>query len=332
MLLGICIICFAASCNNSSAPDITNIHLTISTERFDKDFFAMDTIKLENSLQILQKKYGEFLNDYLYNILGIAPQQDSVLKTLPLFINAYKPIQDSVDAHYKDIEKQFAIVESGLKYVQYYFPAYHLPKKIITFTGPVESYGNVLTSTGLAIGLQLYLGKDFPAYHTQYVEDIYPGYISRRFEPEYIPVNCMKNIISDMFVDSSNRLPLVQQMIEAGKRLYVLDHLLPETADTLLTGYTKQQLDGCEKNENLIWAYFVQNDLLFATDPSIIRDYMNDAPKTQALGDASPGFIGQFVGWKIVQKWMDENAKVSLQELMETSSKKIYAEAKYKPR
>ncbi len=332
MLFGLCIICFAISCNNSSAPDISDIQLSIPLERFDKDFFAIDTTRLENSLQNLQKKYGAFLNDYLYNILGIAPQQDSVLKTIPLFINAYKPIQDSVDAHFRDIEKQFAVVGRGLKYVHYYFPDYTLPKKIITFTGPVESYGNVLTSSGLAIGLQLYLGKNFPAYHTQYVEDIYPGYISRRFEPEYIPVNCMKNIINDMFVDSSNRLPLVQQMIEAGKRLYVLEHFLPETADTLITGYTKQQLDGCEKNENLIWAYFVQNDLLFATDPSIIRDYMNDAPKTQALGDASPGFIGQFVGWKIVQKWMDENTKVSLQELMETPAKKIYDEAKYKPR
>ncbi len=332
MLFGICIICLAVSCKNTSAPDVSGIKLTINTERFDKDFFAIDTSKLENSIQVLQKKYPEFLTDFLYNILGLAPQKDSVEKSVPLFLLAYKNIQDSVDAHYKDFEKQFAVVETGLKYVHYYFPDYVLPKNIITFTGPVESYGSVLTSSGLAIGLQLYLGKDFPAYHTEYIEDIYPAYISRRFEPGYIPVNCMKNIISDMFVDSSIRLPLVQQMIEAGKRLYVLDRLLPQTADTLKTGYTANELDGCEKNENLIWAYFVQNDLLFVTDPSIIRDYMNDAPKTQALGEASPGFIGQFVGWKIVEKWMDENAKTSLQDLMETPAKKIYDEAKYKPR
>jgi len=332
MLCGIYIICLVTSCKNSSAPDVSGIPLTITTERFDKDFFAIDTSNLENSIQFLQKKYPEFLNDFLYNILGLAPQKDSILQSVPFFLNAYKNIQDSVNAHYKNFEKQFAVVETGLKYVHYYFPEYALPKNIITFTGPVESYGNVLTSSGLAIGLQLYLGKDFPAYHTEYIEDIYPAYISRRFEPGYIPVNCMKNIISDMFVDSSNRLPLVQQMIEAGKRLYVLDHLLPNTADTLKTGYTANQLDGCEKNENLIWAYFVQNDLLFVTDPSIIRDYMNDAPKTQALGEASPGFIGQFVGWKIVEKWMNENEKISLQELMETPPKKIYDEAKYKPR
>ncbi len=33
-------------------------------------------------------------------------------------------------------------------------------------------------------------------------------------------------------------------MIEKGKRLYVLDKILPNTADTLKTGYTAAQLTG----------------------------------------------------------------------------------------
>jgi len=332
MLLGFSILCMLTACHNSTTPDVSAIKIQLPTERFDQDFFSLDTTNLALSLQHLQNKYPAFLNDFLYNILGLAPQKDSILKSVPQFLAAYKNIQDSVNSHYKDFEKQMAIVETGLKYMHYYFPDYTLPKNIITYTGPIESYGNVLTSSGLAVGLQLYLGRDFPAYHTEYIEDIYPAYISRRFEPGYIPVNCMKNLIGDLFIDSSSRLPLVQQMIEAGKRLYVLKHLLPQVSDTLLTGYTTSQLDGCNKNEGLIWAFFVQNDLLFVTDPSIIRDYMNDAPKTQALGDASPGFIGQFVGWKIVEKWMDAHAKTSLQDLMEIPAKQIYDQAKYKPR
>ena len=38
-------------------------------------------------------------------------------------------------------------------------------------------------------------------------------------------------------------------MVEAGKRLYLLDRFMPETADTLKTGYTKAQLKGCYENE-----------------------------------------------------------------------------------
>jgi hypothetical protein len=90
-------------------------------------------------------------------------------------------------------------------------------------------------------------------------------------------------------------------------------------------------LDGCYKNEENIWSYLVQNDLLYVTDPSIVKDYMNDAPKTQAFGDESPGFIGQFVGWRIVKKWMGKNDKVSLKQLMETNPKAVFEQAKYKP-
>ncbi len=94
---------------------------------------------------------------------------------------------------------------------------------------------------------------------------------------------------------------------------------------------TKSQLDGCYKNEEVIWSYFVQNDLLYVSDPSIIRDYMNDAPITQALGAESPGNIGQFVGWQIVKKWIGKNEKLTLQQLMETNPKTIFEQAKYKP-
>lgn len=325
------LLCFS-SCKTNTGPDVSQIQAPLHVQRFDLDLFSIDTLQMVASLQKLQQKYPSFLNDFLYNILGLPPVNDSVKNALPIFLSAYTAIEDSVKTHYPEIEQQFPLVQEGLKYVHFYFPDYHLPKNIITFTGPVESYGNVLTSSGLAVGLQLYLGKDFPAYHTQYIQDIYPAYISRRFEPAYIPVNCMKNIINDLFEDSSARLPLVEQMIEAGKRLYVLDKLLPQLADSLKSGYTQLQLDGCEKNENLIWAYFVQNDLLFVTDPSIIRDYMNDGPRTQNLGEASPGFIGQFVGWKIVLKWMDEHTTTTLTELMQMPAKKIYAEAKYKPK
>lgn len=90
-------------------------------------------------------------------------------------------------------------------------------------------------------------------------------------------------------------------MIEEGKRMYVLDHLLPETEDTVKTGYTAAQLKGCYGNEAAIWNYFIENNLLYANDPSQIRDYTNDAPRTEALGQDSPGNIGLFVGWQIVK-------------------------------
>ena len=50
-------------------------------------------------------------------------------------------------------------------------------------------------------------------------------------------------------------------MVEKGKRIYLIDKLMPDTPDTLKIGYTSKQLEGCIENEGLIWNYFVKNGL-----------------------------------------------------------------------
>jgi hypothetical protein len=303
-------------------------------QRFEKDFFSIDTTNIDQSLQQLNKKYPGFLQDFVFNILALPTHPDSAVavhRDITAFIRSYQPIEDSADKIFASMEPIQKEVKKGLQFVKHYFPAYHVPNKIVTFIGPINSYGNIITADALAVGLQLYMGSNYSLYQTEAGQELYPAYISRRFKPEYIPVNCIKNIVDDMYPDNSAGRPLIEQMIEAGKRLYLLDRLMPETADTLKTGYTQNQLEGSLKNEEFIWSFFVQNDLLFVTDPALTKDYMNEAPNTAALGTASPGFIGQFVGWRIVQKWMDKNEKVTLAELMQTNAKKIFTEAKYKP-
>jgi hypothetical protein len=323
-----------SSCNGKKIPDVSDIKVDLQMQRFDQDFFAIDTNHIDQSLQQLHNKYPGFLRDFIFNILALPPQPDStkaVEQQIISFLRSYKPLKDSADkvfANTTDVNKQ---VKRGLQFVKHYFPSYKIPNKLITFIGPINSYGNILTSDALAVGLQLYMGNNYSLYKSEAGQELYPAYISRRFQKEYIPVNCIKTIVDDMFPDNNAGRPLIEQMVQAGKRLYLLDQLLPEVEDTLKTGYTKNQLEGCFKNEEVIWSYFVQNDLLYATDPSITKDYMNDAPKTQALGEESPGFIGQFVGWQIVKKWVSKNGEINLPQLMETNPKTIFEQAKYKP-
>ncbi len=318
--------------DKKNIPDVSNISVSSEILRFDNDFFAIDTINASASLTELQKKYPSFLKDFLYNILALPPQEDTATQVVIRFIHEYKPVYDSAQVKFASLQNIQKQIKRGLQFARYYFPGYKLPSYIITFIGPIEGYANVLTSSGLAVGLQLYLGKDFPVYHSAYLNEVYPDYQSRRFDPLYIPVNCMKNIIEDIYSSTIPDVPLIYQMIEAGKRLYVLDRLLPEVADSLKTGYTQNQLEGCFNNEAMIWNYFLQNNLLYTNDPSITRDYMNDGPKTEVLGEGSPGFIGQFVGWQIVKKWMTQHPSATLNQLLQTTPKIIFEEAKYKPR
>lgn len=331
------------SCNTVDTPDVSNIKVDIQVERFDKDFFEVDTNNLMPSLQQLNARYPTFFRDYVQNILGLPGISDTgnaALGAIRKFLSDYKPVKDSVDRKLVDMSGVQKDVVTNLKYVKHYFPRYQLPRKLITFIGPMDAYfegslggyGDVITTDALAVGLQLHLGNDFSLYRSEMGQALFPAYISRRFAPEYIPVNCIKNIVDDMFPDGAGGKHLVIQMVEKGKRMYLVDQLMPTTHDTLKIGYTNSQLQGCYKNEGLIWNYFLTNGLLYNNDPGMIKNYIGESPNTPEFGEGAPGNIGLFVGWQIVKKYMAENKSLTLDQLMATDPKKLFEESKYRPR
>ena len=331
------------SCSDVDTPNVSGIKADVEVQRFDKDFFSIDTTNILPSLQRLYAKYPSFLGDYLQNILGLPPLSDTSFGTMSAirkFLSDYKPIRDSAQNAFQKIDRAEEDIEQSLRYVKHYFPKYQLPRKLITFIGPMDAYfegslggyGDVITNDALAIGLQLHLGKDFSLYKSEMGQALYPAYISRRFAPEYIPVNCTKNIVDDMFPDQSTGKHLVLQMVEKGKRMYLLDRLMPKTDDSLKIGYTRSQLAGCYKNEGFIWNYFLTNGLLYNNDPAMIKNYIGESPNTPEFGEGAPGNIGLFTGWQIVKKYMENNKSLSLEGLMRTDPKKLFEESKYRPR
>ena len=310
-------------------PDISHIQVPLQTLRYENDFFSLDTLKLDESLPVLSKKYGTFNDDFLYNILGTVKTDANT--DIRSFIQSYKPLYADVQQIFGHIDQTSTAIQNGFRYLHYYFPTYKLPSRFITFIGPINSYASIITNDAVAIGLQLFLGVDHSLYKTEQAQALYPAFISRKFDKAYIPVSVMNTVIDDIYPNKSLGLPLVAQMVEAGKRLYLLDAVLPALADTVKIGYTKAQLTDVIENERTVWSYFVQADILYKSDPELTRDFINDGPYTAALGNNSPGRIGLFVGWQIVKKWMQKNPGITMKGLMEKDPNSLFAEAKYKP-
>lgn len=322
------------SCKDNNVPSVSGIRINLQVQRFEQDFFKLDTNNLLASLTQLNNRYSYFLGDFLHNILELPPITDTSKEAQALvkkFIADYNAIKDSSDKLFSAFDKYEQEVKQGLQFVKYYFPAYKAPDRLITFIGPMEGYSDVITQNALAVGLQLHLGNDFSYYNSEIGQAVYPSYISRRFTPEYIGVNCMKNIISDIAPEKKSGNTLVELMVEKGKRLYVLDKLMPFAADTIKIGYTAKQLQGCYENEGKIWNFFLVNNLVYINEPALLNGYMEEAPNTPELGEGSPGAIGVFVGWQIVKKYMEKNSKLSLSELLQVDPKKLFEESKYKP-
>jgi hypothetical protein len=327
----ICLLFSLGSCKQTpKQPDLSQVKLDVQVMHFEKAFFAMDTNHLDKGLNALNDSFPGFSKDFLFNILGTTV--DSAAKDCRSFISSYQSMNDSAQLIFKNFDPISQEVFQGLKTVKYYYPKYPVPTKLVTFIGPINSYANIITTDAIAIGLQMYMGKNYSLYQTEMGLELYPAYISRRFDKSYIPVNCIKTIIDDMYPNKALGKPLVEQMIEAGKRQYLLDLFLPNTADSIKTGYTQAQLEGCIKSEAEIWSFFVQNNFLYESNPDQTKDYMNDGPNTPALGDASPGMIGQFVGRRIVQKWLEKKDSITPDVLMSTPARQIFEESHYKPK
>ena len=217
----------------------------------------------------------------------------------------------------------------SFRYIKYYFPRYDLPPKVVSYIGPFDGPGVAITRFTLAIGLQSYAGKDASFYAGQ---DHYPTYITRRFEPAYIIPNCLTALAQDIFPDSSEGRPLLDQMITKGKYWWLAGELQPTIADSIRTGFTQAQLNWCNSHESDIWNFFLQNTDLYTLDPDIIKNYIGDGPKTQGMPDTSPGNIGAWVGWQIVKKYVQAHTDITPEALMRTPVRRIFEEAKYKPK
>ena len=186
----------------------------------------------------------------------------------------------------------------------------------------------------IGIGLDMFLGADSKFYPA--LRQSIPMYISRRFTPENITPRVMEVFVrEDLYPERDEDRSLLAKMVYNGKILYCLDALLPETADSLKIGYTQAQLDWCNNYESSIWAYFLNENLLYETDYLRIQKYLTEAPFTPGVGEGNESSpkLGVWTGWQIVKAYMERNPETSLKQLLEERDpQKILTGSKYKPK
>ena len=91
----------------------------------------------------------------------------------------------------------------------------------------------------------------------------------------------------------------------------------------------------CEENEGNIWSSVLTNTPdLYTLDKERIQTYIGEAPFTQNVEacNSTPGNVGQWLGWQIVKAYAARNYDMKIQDVLATPAKKIFQEAKYKPK
>ncbi len=222
-----------------------------------------------------------------------------------------------------ELEAQFEEAFTNLKY---YYPDF-VPPRVETIVNGLDTDLYVSDSL-IIVGLDSFLG-----HGAKYRPNVYE-YLLRQYNKENIVPSCMLIYgISNRFNKTDNNdKTVLADMIAYGKSFYFAKRMLPCVPDSIFIWYTPEEMRGARNNQDLIWARLVQDEVLFSTSHVMKQKYLGERPKTLDVGPECPGRIGQFVGWQIVNAYMDEKPDTTLPELMsEPSGAKIFRDSKYKP-
>lgn len=292
--------------------DVSNSNVKFSLQRFDIDFY---NTKPEN-LSATKKVYPMFF----------PPQPDSV------WINKINNKDEQelfaqTQKVFSDISELKEQLTSLFKHVKYYNTKFVSPDVITMLTNIDYENRIVYTDSLMLISLDAYLGKKHEFYND------YPEYIKQNNTKNNIVVDAAKAIITKQMLPSAAR-SFVDKMIYKGKKMYLIDAYLPYTTDAIKIGYSQEKLDWAKRNEEQIWRYFIEKDLLYSTSKEVDKRFLDLAPFSKFYmeeDNQSPGRIGEWIGWQIVRSYMQKN-DVSLHQLLQTKEDVIFKKSGYKPK
>ncbi len=311
----ICMLCLLGSCKMEKEiqADIAKQSVELKVLRFDKEFAAATP----DNLSDIKSKYPYFFPSQYTDSIWIAKIQDSLQIEL----------REAVDSAFYDFKEEQEEITMLLKHIVYYFPSYTIPT-VVTLTTEVD-YENriILTDSLLLIGLDNYLGQDHRFYKG------IDRYISKGLDKQYLESDIV-SALSKKVISYPRDRSFLAQMVYYGKELYLKDLLISWQTDAQKIGYDTDQLSWAQANEEQIWRYFVERELLYSTDPKLGPRFLDPAPFSKfrlELDNESPGRLGRYIGWQIVRAFM-EKTELPVEQLWNLPAETIFKQANYKPK
>lgn len=294
-------------------PDVSHINMEVHIQRFEKDLFALNPSSIEQEIPTLASDYPDFFDLYSAKVIEIGKKTNPAFpEYLKLFITDYINYQvyEKVLEKYPYLEELEDKLTNGFKYYNYYFPEKPVPRMVSCISG--FNYGIVTADSIIGICLDNYLGRE-EVFYTQL--GIY-NYRKRNMIPEKIPSDLFQIWGSTEFPYYDSINTLVNRMIYEGRNMYFVTKMLPMEPDTLIWGFTPQQLNFSQANEEQMWTYLIENKFLFSQKKFVINKFIQEGPFTKEFTTGSPGRAAIWIGYKIIQSYLKHNPEVSFPELM----------------
>lgn len=302
------------SCNNENKLEkaISNIEIDYTVERFDNILANAKANELKSIQEVYPFLFPKEIDSVWLNRLESDLQQQIFTETQNVF---------------GDFETQNQNLEQFFQHLKYYDKTFKTPR-VITVADYVDYRTKlVLEANLLLINLSNYLGENHEFYQN------IPVYFSENMTPKQILPNVATEY-AERYAFQSQRKTFLDEMIYHGKTLYFKDVMIPSYSEAEKIGYSNEDIEWAEINEEQIWSYFVEKEMLFSTDPKLFTRFTVPAPFSKFyldIDNESPGRLGQYIGWQIVKAYANRT-EASVMSVMRTDTDVIFKESKYKPK
>ncbi|MEN0004832.1 MAG: hypothetical protein AAF798_11835 [Bacteroidota bacterium] len=315
-------------------PDVSNIQINLDINRFEQALFDLDTTNWETELLTLEQAQPIFSDLYFSRILNSKQLGDQHPTYVKGFVQhpAVRQLYDTTQIVFKNLQPIKEEVTQLLQYYRYYFPQDSVDGQLTTFISEYTIGAFLYENNKIGLGLDFFLGADYPYQKYNPNNPSFSQYITQSFTKAHITEKIGRLLLEDKLgFPKGNRL--LDQMIHNGKKLYMLDRLLPSAPDSIILEVTGTQAEWLNNNERNMWSFFLEEDLLYSSDFQDIRKYVEYSPHSPGMPDEAPGRTGNWLGWQVVEAYMKRHPELSLNDLIAINdAQMILDDARYKPR
>lgn len=324
--------CQPESRPNDSRPDVSHIDVDVQIRRFEQDLFALDTQAIATELKRLENEYPLFSQIYFDRILQSRSAPEGHAEYVKGFITfpSVQQLYDTTQVVFSNMETYQTQFDQAVRYFAYYFPEQPRPD-VTTYLSEYSIGAFIYGDNQLAVGLDFFLGADYPYAQYNPNNPNFSSYLTRTFTPEHLVSKTLRPLVDDL-VGQPGGQRLIDMMVHNGKKAYLLERLLPDIPDSIRWEMTASQLQWMKDNERQMWGFFLEEDLLYSAEWTKVRKYVDYSPNSPGMPPEAPGRTGNWLGYRIVQAYMDRHPDLTLPEMIALQDAQHWlTESRYKP-
>ncbi|MFK7787582.1 MAG: hypothetical protein AB8B56_20840 [Crocinitomicaceae bacterium] len=296
--------------------DTSNVKMDISYVDMDEAFRSSDSATLVKKINEYKSEIQEVYEYEFGYCLNFGDVSDSSVFGVmsEFFADDYiSRLEQKIASQFKDKSNVESKITDGFKHLKAHFPKEQYPEHIV-FLNSLFRSSAASFEKDIAVGLEQYLGpktdviKELPTneYYQWYKDGMKQKFLERDVLASWISANHMETPKSGS---------LAEFMIHWGKVLYFVEASFPEEEKEIIIRYSKEDYNWAMENEASFWQYLIDQKLLFVLGERTKANMLQEGPFTPGLPEKGPDRLGQFLGWRMVQQYMEQNSDLTLEQL-----------------